>query len=268
MFSTFFSALSLYVKSSIKHIIPWVFPLLLLLIWQIASELGWLSSRILPEPRAVMVAAWSLSVSGELWTHIEASTYRAMLGFIVGGGLGLILGLMTGSFRRAEIILDTSLQMLRNIPPLAIIPLIILWFGIDEIAKLFLVSFGVFFPVYINTFHGIRSVDSDLIEMAKSYGLSGWELYREVILPGALPSIFVGIRFAMGFVWILLIVAETISAKSGIGFMTMNAREFLQTDIVLVGILLYALLGKCADFLARLLERYFLRWHPSYLNKS
>ncbi|MGZ3158846.1 MAG: ABC transporter permease subunit, partial [Burkholderiaceae bacterium] len=113
-------------------------------------------------------------------------------------------------------------------------------------------------------FHGIRSVDKGLIEMAKSYGLSGWALYRDVIFPGALPSILVGVRFALGLVWVLLIVAETISAQSGIGYMTMNAREFLQTDVVLVGILLYALLGKLADVLSRGLERHLLRWHPGY----
>jgi ABC-type nitrate/sulfonate/bicarbonate transport system permease component len=114
-------------------------------------------------------------------------------------------------------------------------------------AKLFLLSVGVFFPVYLNTFHGIRSVDAGLVEMARSYGLSGWALYRDVILPGALPSILVGVRFSLGLVWVLLIVAETISAQAGIGYMTMNAREFLQTDVVLVGVLLYALLGKAAD---------------------
>jgi len=129
---------------------------------------------------------------------------------------------------------------------------------------LFLVSVGVFFPIYLNTFHGIRAVDHGLIEMARSYGLSGWALYRDVILPGALPSILVGVRFSLGLVWVLLIVAETISAQAGIGYMTMNAREFLQTDVVLVGILLYALLGKLADVIARWLEHYWLRWHPAY----
>ena len=116
----------------------------------------------------------------------------------------------------------------------------------------------------LNTFHGIRSADQGLIEMARSYGLSGWPLYRDVILPAALPSILVGVRFSLGLVWVLLIVAETISAQAGIGYMTMNAREFLQTDVVLVGILLYALLGKAADLLSRGLEKRFLRWNPAY----
>jgi sulfonate transport system permease protein len=243
---------------------PWLVPLALLLVWQAAAQAGWLSSRILPEPLAVLRAAWELALSGELFSHLKISAWRALSSFAVGGGLGLLLGLLTGSFRRAELLLDTTLQMIRNIPALALIPLVILWFGIDESAKLFLVSVGVFFPVYLNTFHGIRSVDKGLIEMAHSYGLSGWALYRDVILPGALPSILVGVRFALGLVWVLLIVAETISAQSGIGYMTMNAREFLQTDVVLVGILLYALLGKLADTGARGIERLALRWHPGY----
>ena len=247
-----------------RQLLSWALPVALVLAWQLAAQAGWLSSRILPEPWAVLKAAWRLAASGELWRHLGVSGVRAASGFAVGGGLGLLFGLLTGAFRSAETVLDTTFQMVRNIPALALIPLVILWFGIDETAKLFLVSVGVFFPIYLNTFHGIRSVDKGLIEMARSYGLSGWPLYRDVILPGALPSILIGVRFALGLVWVLLIVAETISAQSGIGYMTMNAREFLQTDVVLVGILLYALLGKAADIVARALERYWLRWHPGY----
>jgi sulfonate transport system permease protein len=235
---------------------PWVLPVLLIAVWQLSSQLGWLSSRILPEPWAVAKAFWSLAESGELWVHLRTSLWRAATGFAIGSGLGLALGLLTGSFRGAETLLDTTLQMVRNIPALALIPLVILWFGIDETAKLFLLAVGVFFPVYLNTFHGIRSADQGLIEMARSY--------RDVILPAALPSILVGVRFSLGLVWVLLIVAETISAQAGIGYMTMNAREFLQTDVVLVGILLYALLGKAADLVSRGLEKHFLRWNPAY----
>ena len=244
--------------------VPWLLPIAILLAWEVSARLGWLSSRILPEPLAVLRAGWALALSGELWQHIRVSAGRALLGFAIGGGLGLLLGLLTGSFRKVEIVLDTTLQMVRNIPPLALIPLVILWFGIDEAAKLFLISFGVFFAVYINTFHGIRSVDPGLIEMGKSYGLSGWPLYREIILPGALASILVGVRYALGFMWVILIVAETISAQAGIGYMTMNAREFLQTDVVLLGILLYALLGKLADVAARALEKSWLKWNTAY----
>jgi sulfonate transport system permease protein len=240
-------------------------PLTLVALWEVSARVGWLSSRILPEPWAVAKAFWTLSASGELIVHLRTSLWRAASGFAIGAGAGLLLGLLTGSVRRAETLLDTTLQMVRNIPALALIPLVILWFGIDESAKLFLLAVGVFFPVYLNTFHGIRSADQGLVEMARSYGVRGWPLYRDVILPAALPSILVGVRFALGLVWVLLIVAETISAQSGIGYMTMNAREFLQTDVVLVGILLYALLGKGADVLARALERRLLRWNPAYV---
>lgn len=247
-----------------QPLLPWLFPITLLLVWQLASSSGLLESRILPAPSAVLSAFWRLSLSGELWQHVQVSAGRALLGLLVGGGLGLIFGLLNGSSRAASTLLDTTLQMIRNIPALALIPLVILWFGIDETAKLFLVAVGVFFPVYINTYHGIRSVDPQLVEMGKSYGLNGWQLYKNIILPGAMPSILVGLRFSLGLVWVLLIVAETISAQSGIGYMTMNAREFLQTDVVLVGILLYALLGKLADVLSQGLERYLLRWHAGY----
>ena len=247
-----------------RRLTPWLLPAAILIAWEIASRSGVLSARILPEPAAVLAAFWKLLRSGELAHHVAVSTARAFSALAIGGGLGLVLGLLTGTWRRAEDLLDTTLQMLRNIPALALIPLVILWFGIDEAAKLVLVSVGVFFPVYLNTFHGIRGVDRDLIEMARSYGLKGWRLYRQVILPGALPSILVGLRFSLGLMWVLLIVAETLSAEAGIGYLTMNAREFLQTDIVLVGILLYALLGKLADVVARALEKAWLPWHRGY----
>jgi sulfonate transport system permease protein len=251
-------------RSLARRSVPWVVPCLILVIWELAARAGMLSSRVLPEPWAVIRAASRLSASGELWRDLKVSAGRAFAGLFIGGGLGLLLGLLTGVSRKAELTLDTTLQMLRNIPPLALIPLVILWFGIDEGAKLFLIALGVFFPLYINTYHGIRSVDHGLIEMARSYGLRGWPLYRDVIFPGALPSILVGLRYALGLMWVLLIVAETVSSSSGIGYMTMNAREFLQTDVVLVGILMYAALGKLADVAARMLERVCLRWHPSY----
>ena len=141
--------------------------------------------------------------------------------------------------------------MVRNMPHLALIPLVILWFGIDEAAKLFLVALGVFFPIYLNTLHGIRTVDPQLIEMGRTYGMTDGELFRRVIFPGALPSIFVGVRFALGIMWLTLIVAETIAASSGLGYMAMQAREFMLVDVVVLSILIYALLGKLADSASR-----------------
>ncbi|WPP46752.1 aliphatic sulfonate ABC transporter permease SsuC [Pseudomonas sp. AN-1] len=243
---------------------PWALPVLLLGVWQLAASSGWLSSRILPAPSAVAVAGWALLSSGELWQHLAISGWRAGIGFVIGGSLGLALGFVTGLSKWGERLLDSSVQMIRNVPHLALIPLVILWFGIDESAKIFLVALGTLFPIYLNTYHGIRSVDAGLVEMARSYGLAGFALFRQVILPGALPSILVGVRFALGFMWLTLIVAETISANAGIGYLAMNAREFLQTDVVVLAILLYAVLGKLADVAARGLERAWLRWHPAY----
>ncbi len=247
-----------------QRLLPWLVPLALIAVWQLSASRGWLSNRVLPAPLDVTTAAWTLAESGELWTHVRVSAGRALTGLAIGGGLGLLLGLLTGSVRWAETLLDSTIQMVRNIPALALIPLVILWFGIDESAKLFLIAVSVFFPIYLNTFHGIRNVDPGLIEMGRTYGLNRWQLYTQIILPGALSSILVGLRFSLGLMWVILIVAETISAQAGIGYLTMNAREFLQTDIVLVGILLYALLGKLADLFARGLEHYWLRWHPGY----
>lgn len=252
----------------IRRLAPWALPLALLAIWQAAVSTGWLSSRILPAPSAVLQAGWALLASGEIWNHLAISGWRAGVGFAIGGGLGLLLGLVSGLSHWGERLLDSSVQMIRNVPHLALIPLVILWFGIDETAKIFLVALGTLFPIYLNTYHGIRNVDPALLEMARSYGLTGFALFRQVILPGALPSILVGVRFALGLMWLTLIVAETISASSGIGYLAMNAREFLQTDIVVLAILLYAVLGKLADVAARALERAWLRWHPAYQSKE
>ncbi len=253
-----------FLEKSLIRIAPWLLPVGLLLLWQLAAESGFMASRILPAPTAVLTAFWALVKSGELWRHLLISGHRALIGFVIGGGAGLLLGFITGLSKWGDRLLDSSVQMVRNIPHLALIPLIILWFGIDESAKIFLVAFGTVFPIYINTYHGIRNLDPQLVEAARSYGLSGFALFREVILPGALPSILVGVRFALGVMWLTLIVAETISASSGIGYLAMDAREFLQTDIVVVAILLYAVLGKLADLTARALEHLWLRWHPAY----
>ncbi|AVJ17077.1 aliphatic sulfonate ABC transporter permease SsuC [Serratia rhizosphaerae] len=252
----------------LHRLAPWVLPIALLVFWQIAVEAGWLSNRILPAPSAVATAFWTLTQNGELWQHLTISSWRALIGFSIGGSLGLLLGMISGLSRWGERLLDSSVQMLRNIPHLALIPLVILWFGIDESAKIFLVALGTLFPIYLNTYHGIKNIDRGLLEMARSYGLSGFRLFTQVVLPGALPSIMVGVRFALGLMWLTLIVAETISANSGIGYLAMNAREFLQTDIVVVAIVLYALLGKLADVSAQWLERLWLRWHPSYQLKQ
>jgi sulfonate transport system permease protein len=247
--------------------VGWVLPGLILVVWQAAASFGWITDAVLPSPLAVALAAWRLTLSGELPQNLGVSALRALAGLVVGGGIGLALGLLNGLSRLSFSVTDTSVQMIRNVPHLALIPLVIVWFGIEEGAKLFIVALGVFFPIYVNTLHGVRSVDLQLIEMAGSYGFRGWPLFRRVILPGALPSIFVGLRFALGVMWLTLIFAETIAAQSGVGYMAMQAREFMQTDVIVLSILLYALLGKGADTLVKALERWRLAWHPAFQGK-
>jgi sulfonate transport system permease protein len=249
---------------AVRYLLSWLLPALSLATWQVLVDAGVISTRILPAPTAVVGAGVRLILSGELIDHMGVSFVRAGIGLLIGGGIGFVLGLLNGIFPLAERLLDSSVQMIRNIPHLAMIPLVILWFGIDEEAKLFLVALGVLFPIYLNTFHGIRTVDRGLIEMGRTYGLSRTELFRQIILPGALPSILVGLRFSLGIMWLTLIVAETISTNAGIGYLAMNAREFLQTDVVVFAILVYAVLGKLADSMARWLERRCLTWHPAF----
>jgi sulfonate transport system permease protein len=242
----------------------WALPVGIVVVWEGLSLAGLIPARVLPAPTDVVAAGWKLLLNGELVRSIWTSFWRAIVGFAIGGGIGFAFGLANGLSRHCERIFDSTLQMVRNVPHLALIPLVILWFGIDETAKIFLVSLGVFFPIYINTQHGIRAVDPQLIEMGSAYGMPAWTLFRRVILPGALPSIFVGVRYGLGIMWLTLIVAETIAASSGIGYLAMQAREFLLVDVVVLSIVIYALLGKLADSMARLLERHFLAWHPAF----
>jgi len=258
---------SLFISARYKGLAGWLVPALIIAFWQVGVSVGWIASTVLPSPLDVIDAGWKALVSGALLKNLQVSFLRAMAGLIVGGAIGFALGLANGLSRWSELLTDSTLQMVRNIPHLALIPLVILWFGIDEGAKLFLVALGVFFPIYINTLHGVRSVDPQLIEMARSYGFGRRRLFTRVILPGALPSIFVGLRFALGIMWLTLIVAETIAAQTGLGHMAMEAREFMLVDVVVLSIVIYALLGKLADVTARALERFTLKWHPAFQNR-
>jgi sulfonate transport system permease protein len=256
------------VSFAARRLAPWLVPLLILVGWELAADTGLIAQRVLPAPTSVGAAFWRSLEDGSLPRAVAISSERAFEGLLVGGLLGFAFGVINGLWRPAELLLDSTLQMLRNIPHLAIIPMVILWFGIGEEAKIFLVAIGVLFPVYLNTYHGVRAIDPALIEMARVYDIGRWGLLWRVILPGALPSVFVGLRYGLGIMWLTLIVAETISASSGIGYMTMNAREFLQTDVVLLGVIVYATLGKISDTVAKRGERALLSWHPIHTRRS
>jgi sulfonate transport system permease protein len=240
-------------------------PVVLVLLWQAASMAGLISPRTLAAPSTVLLAAWELTASGELPHHLMVSLGRVALGLGIGITTGVAFALIAGLSKLGEEIIDAPLQMLRTLPFLALVPLFILWFGIGETPKIGLVALGTTFPVYLTLFAGIRGVDPKLVEAGRVFGLDRRGLVRHVILPGALPSGLVGLRYALGTAWLSLVIAEQINASSGIGFLINDARDFLRTDVIVVGLLVYALLGLGADALVRTLERSALAWRPTLL---
>jgi len=245
-------------------LLSWIVPVVLVIVWETLARIGWLSPQVLPAPSKVLLTAWKLTVSGSLLNDLGVSMLRAAAGFAIGGSIGFALGTLVGFSRIAEALVDRSVQMIRAIPFLALVPLVIVWFGVGEAQKIFLVSLGVAFPIYINTTLGIRQIDPKLVELGRVQGLDTWQLIRRIILPGALPSILTGVRYSLATAWLALVVAETIGAQSGLGFLAMDAREFLRTDVIVLTIVIYALIGVAADSIARLLERRLLAWHPNY----
>ena len=246
------------------QLLSWLAPAVLLIVWEVLAQAGWVTPQILPAPSKVIKTAFKLATTGSLLNDLIVSLARAAAGFAIGGAVGFVLGTLVGFSRVAEAAIDRSVQMIRAIPFLAAMPLVIVWLGVGEAEKIFLVALGVTFPIYINTTLGIRQVDPKLLELGRVQGLSTLELIRRIILPGALPSILTGVRYALATAWLALVVAETIGAQSGIGFLAMDAREFLRTDVVVLTIVIYALIGVAADGIARFLERRLLAWHPNY----
>jgi sulfonate transport system permease protein len=249
-------------------LLPWLLPLGLLATWQLLSTTGLISTAIVPAPAEIWIAARQLAERGELQHDILVSLRRVAIGFSVGATTGLLFGLFVGLFEPVRDLFDRSLQMVRTIPHLALVPLMILWFGIGEEPRVILVAMGSLFPVYINTVGGIRNVDPKLVELGKSYGLGRAALVWSIILPAALQPILIGIRYALGVAWLTLVVGETIASRDGIGYLVQNARELLRIDIIVLAIILYAIAGWLSDLLIRLVEKRLLRWHPNYAGRG
>ncbi len=248
-------------------LLMWSIPLLLLAIWFYLSATNSLN-QLFPRPEELIHATLRMLDDGTLAANMEISLLRAAAGLGIGGTIGFLLGAATSLFPLADKILNTPVQMIKSVPRLAILPLILVWFGIGETAKIVLIALSTFFPIYLNTFHGIRSVNRGLIEMGKVYGFSRWEMFRDVIFPGAVSSIMIGVRQSIGGTWLILIVAETVAAQSGIGFMATNAREYMMMDVIVLSMILYALLGTISDIVAVAITRHLLRWNPNYRGES
>jgi sulfonate transport system permease protein len=241
----------------------WVSPLALLVVWQVVSGTGLVSPRTLPPLTAVWQAGLEVAGNGQLGDGLAVSLRRMVLGFAVGALVGGVLGVVAGLMRWADISVDPLMQMVRNVPLFGLIPLLILWFGIGETPKLVLIALAAALPFYVNVHAGIRNADPQLVEAAQVLGYSRAERLRHVVLPAAAGYTLVGVRLGVASSWLALVVAETIATDSGIGYMINNARDFLRTDIVIVGLLVYALVGLLMDTAVRLLERRVLRWRSA-----
>jgi sulfonate transport system permease protein len=239
-------------------------PVLLVALWQTLSSTGVFDERTVPPPTRVVRAAYRLLLEGSLQEHMTTSMLRVGYGLAFGIALGLVLALIAGLSRVGENFVDANMEVLNAIPNFALVPLLIVWFGISEVPKVLLITLAVAVAIYINTFSAIRSVDAGLVEAARSFGAGRVELIYRVVLPGSLPGFLVGLRLALTASWLALIFAETINAKKGLGRMMTDAREYFQIDVVFVLIAVYAILGLLSILLVRFLEGRLLTWRRAY----
>jgi sulfonate transport system permease protein len=240
-------------------------PIALLVVWQLTHVFNVVSSQKLPPPTEVVSEAYTLVTTnsaayGTLQGALLASVQRMALGFAFGAAVALLLAIVAGLSRWGEETVDPLMQMIRTLPLFGLVPVFIVWFGIGQLPKILLIALGAAIPLYLNTFSGIRGVDRRLGELGRSLGLTRWETLRHIVLPGALPSVLVGLRQSLGIAWLALVVAEQVNTNSGLGFMILQATQFLQNDVIFVALLVYTILGLLTDWLVRVLERRALRW--------
>jgi sulfonate transport system permease protein len=240
-------------------------PVAILIVWQALADAGVLSPTAAPAPTVIAKTGWHLWQQGVLGSDLDISLlHRALVGFALGLGVGVVTGVLGGLLRSGENLFNGIVQIFNTIPILAILPVMIVWFGIGEKPKILIIAFGAFVPIYLNLFAAIRGVDQRLVEMARTTGAGRWRLVTRVMFPGALPGFLVGLRFALAYSILGLVAAETVNANSGIGFLITNGQTYMQPDQVWVGLVIYAILGLLADQFVRLLQRVLLRWRPSY----
>lgn len=242
-------------------------PLGLVTVWAILSVTGVLGPRVFPAPWDVLAAGVTLTLDGVLIQHLSASMARVLVGLVGGLAIGVALALIAGTVTRFEDAIDSVMQILKAIPNFTLVPLLIIWMGIDEAPKVTLITLAVSTPIYINTYSAIRNVDARLIESAKTLGLGHWERVRHIVLPGSLPGFLVGLRIALTNAWLALVFAETINAQRGLGTLMSDARSWWQLDIMVLVIAIYAVLGLLSYSFVRFLERRLLSWRRGYLGE-
>lgn len=240
-------------------------PLVLLALWEAASRTGILPDRILAAPSQIFVTLGELVASGEMGANVLVSLQRVSTGLAVSLSLGTALALVAGLSRQGEVAVDSTMQMARTLPFLGLVPLFILWFGIGEFTKIALIAFATTFPMYLTLYSGIRGIDAKLVEAARLFGLSYSQLIAHVILPGALPSFLIGLRYSLGVSWLSLVAVEQINATAGLGYLINNARDFMRTDVIVVCLIVYSLLGLATDLLVRGIEHVALAWRPTFI---
>ncbi len=230
-------------------------PAVALVLWQLSSATGLLPERQLAAPSTAVTTGYEMFATGELLPHLAASAQRAYLGLALGVVLGLVAALLSGLTRAGEASIDSLVQIKRAIPTLALIPLAILWLGIGETMKVAVIATSVFVPIYINTHAGLRGIDHRYVELAQTTEVGRAEFIRRVALPGALPGFLTGLRLAVTMCWTALVVLEQINATEGIGYVMNRARDFGQTDVIVVGLVVYAAMGLLSDALVRVVQR-------------
>ena len=239
-------------------------PVLLLVAWFSLTASRTVSEQELSSPKTVWNATEQLLRSGELQHSIAVSLVRVFWGLLIGVAIGLTLALVAGFFQIGEDAVDSSMNVLRMVPVVTLLPLIVLWAGIGEPAKVLLIVLGTIFPVYMNTFAAIRGVDQKLIEAGRAFGLGRIGLIRQVVIPGSIHGFLVGLRWAIGSAWLLLYFAEQLNTHAGIGYLIVQAQQWNRTDIIMMGIIVYGILGFLSDGLVRVLERVLLRWRRGF----
>ncbi|WP_073353555.1 ABC transporter permease [Lampropedia hyalina] len=237
----------------------------LFVLWWVGTTVGFIPEALFPSPGTMARTFLELLANGQLLESLQVSLWRVSVGFAIGLLVGVGLALFAGLWRVGENLVDAPMQMLRTMPWAGLVPLLIIWLGIDEAPKIALVAFAVAFPLYLNTFAGIRNVDKTLVEAARTLGLNRWNMVFQVILPGSLPSLLVGLRYSLGSAWLALVFAETVNSQSGLGYLITYAREVYRVDIVVLCLVIYALLGLGADLIVRLLEKGLLQWRQNFV---